>query len=201
MRLAARGDTGRSRTIEAGAGRVCGAGFAASARRALALALAAIPLVGAATVAAAVPTDSAATEAEAGTAPAPAIAPRGLRGDPQAHILSEIARARSAAIERATPLERGRRIFAATGGCTCHTNFPAEGPDAPSLAGGRALETPFGTYYSTNITPDRETGIGSWDLDDFTRAMREGLSPGGEHYFPVFPIRRSPASPTPTSPT
>lgn len=84
-------------------------------------------------------------------------------------------------------LAKGRRIFAATGGCTCHTNFPGEGEEAPSLAGGRALETPFGVFYSTNITPDDETGIGRWSEADFVRAMREGLSPEGEHYFPVFP--------------
>jgi mono/diheme cytochrome c family protein len=84
-------------------------------------------------------------------------------------------------------IDRGRRIFEATGGCTCHTNFPSEGEDAPPLAGGRALETPFGVYYSTNITPDRETGIGGWSDADFVRAMREGLSPSGDHYFPVFP--------------
>jgi len=93
--------------------------------------------------------------------------------------------------ESAAPPERehprGRRIFAATGGCTCHTNYPGEGDTAPELAGGRALETPFGIFYSTNITPDRETGIGDWSLDDFVRAMREGLSPVGQHYFPVFP--------------
>jgi len=84
-------------------------------------------------------------------------------------------------------LVRGRRIFEASGGCTCHTNYPGEGQDAPELAGGRALETPFGVFYSTNITPDVETGIGDWTDADFIRAMREGLSPTGEHYFPVFP--------------
>lgn len=55
------------------------------------------------------------------------------------------------------------------------------------LAGGRALETPFGVYYSTNITPDDETGLGRWSDADFVRAMREGLAPDGSHYFPVFP--------------
>jgi len=84
-------------------------------------------------------------------------------------------------------IERGRRVFEATGGCTCHTNYPGEGESAPALAGGRALETPFGVYYSTNITSDDETGIGEWSEADFERAMREGLSPAGEHYFPVFP--------------
>lgn len=84
-------------------------------------------------------------------------------------------------------IDRGRRVFEATGGCTCHTNHPGEGESAPALAGGRALETPFGVYYSTNITPESETGIGDWSDVDFRRAMREGLSPAGEHYFPVFP--------------
>jgi mono/diheme cytochrome c family protein len=91
-----------------------------------------------------------------------------------------IARAEAAAV-------RGERVFRATGGCTCHTNYPGEGAEAPPLAGGRALETPFGVYYSTNITRDVETGIGDWSDADFIRAMREGLSPEGEHYFPVFP--------------
>ncbi len=113
--------------------------------------------------------------------------PRGLRGDPSAHVVSEIARGKTTRLGRATPVDRGRRIFAATGGCTCHTNYPGEGNEAPELAGGRALETPFGIYYSTNITPDRETGIGGWSGEDFARAMREGVSPSGEHYFPVFP--------------
>ncbi len=83
--------------------------------------------------------------------------------------------------------ENGRRMFQATGGCTCHTNYPGEGEGAPMLAGGRAMETPFGVFYSTNITPDAETGIGRWSTADFVRAMREGLSPEGEHYFPTFP--------------
>jgi mono/diheme cytochrome c family protein len=88
---------------------------------------------------------------------------------------------------RLPDLEAGKRVFASTGGCTCHTNYPGEAENAPALAGGRALETPFGVYYSTNITSDPETGIGAWSDEDFIRAMREGLSPEGEHYFPVFP--------------
>ena len=75
--------------------------------------------------------------------------PQGLRGDPAAHVLSEIARAKTTRLGPVTAVERGRRIFAATGGCTCHTNYPGEGDEAPELAGGRALETPFGIFYST----------------------------------------------------
>jgi len=83
--------------------------------------------------------------------------------------------------------ERGEAVFRATGGCTCHTDYDEEGDDAPWLAGGRPLSTPFGTYYSTNITPDPGTGIGSFDERDFLLAMQQGLAPDGSHYFPVFP--------------
>lgn len=79
---------------------------------------------------------------------------------------------------------RGEYVFQAAAGCSCHTDVPNDGP---FLAGGRALETPFGTFYSPNITPHPETGIGDWTEDDFVRAMTEGVSPEGEHYFPVFP--------------
>jgi len=82
---------------------------------------------------------------------------------------------------------RGEAVLRAAGGCTCHTNYPGEGDDAPELAGGRGLETPFGTFYSTNITPHRKTGIGTWSDADFLRAMTEGRAPDRSHYFPVFP--------------
>jgi mono/diheme cytochrome c family protein len=55
------------------------------------------------------------------------------------------------------------------------------------LAGGYALKTDFGTFYSPNITPDKETGIGNWSDEDFIRALQQGISPQGEHYFPSFP--------------
>lgn len=82
------------------------------------------------------------------------------------------------------PVDRGRAVLEAAGGCSCHTDFDGEGPP---LAGGRPLATPFGSYYSTNITPDVETGIGAWSDADFVRAMREGRAPDGSAYFPVFP--------------
>lgn len=86
------------------------------------------------------------------------------------------------------PVARGEYIFNAAGCLGCHT-VPKTGE---RLAGGRALKTPFGTFYSPNITPDRETGIGGWSEADFVRAMREGKAPDGSAYFPVFPIPRSP---------
>ncbi|HSF17939.1 MAG TPA: cytochrome c [Vicinamibacteria bacterium] len=83
-----------------------------------------------------------------------------------------------------TAIERGEYVFRAAGGCTCHHD-PASA--SISLAGGRPIATPFGTIYSTNITPDDETGIGGWSSPDFMRAMRKGESPEGEPYYPVFP--------------
>ena len=58
---------------------------------------------------------------------------------------------------------------------------------ALTFAGGRALATPFGTFYSPNITPDADTGIGRWTDAQFLRALREGVRPDGANYFPVFP--------------
>ena len=77
---------------------------------------------------------------------------------------------------------RGRYLVAAGDCAACHT---AEG--GKPFAGGRAVPTPFGTIYSTNITPDPDTGIGRWNSDDFYRAMHEGLAPGGRHLYPAFP--------------
>jgi mono/diheme cytochrome c family protein len=71
------------------------------------------------------------------------------------------------------------------GGCeNCHTDRDASGP---VLAGGRKLVTPHGTFLTPNITPDRETGIGAWSAADFVRALRDGRSPAGAHYYPAFP--------------
>ncbi|WAP68803.1 molybdopterin cofactor-binding domain-containing protein [Jiella pelagia] len=82
----------------------------------------------------------------------------------------------------AETLERGR-ILAALGDCAvCHT-----APGSATNAGGRAIETPFGTVFSTNITPDPETGIGGWSYPAFARAMREGVSRDGRHLYPAFP--------------
>jgi len=79
---------------------------------------------------------------------------------------------------------RGEQVFRAAGGCSCHTDLDNDGP---WLAGGRALRTSYGTFYASNITPDTVTGIGAWTVLDFIRAMREGRSPDGVHYYPAFP--------------
>ena len=81
-------------------------------------------------------------------------------------------------------ITKGKYLVHAGGCITCHTE-EAEG--AVPLAGGYALESPFGTFYAPNITPDKETGIGNWSDEDFVRAFRDGLNPDGDAYFPAFP--------------
>ncbi len=81
-------------------------------------------------------------------------------------------------------LKRGEYLLRAGGCISCHTDV--KGGGAP-LAGGRALKTPFGTFYPPNITPDVESGIGAWSDADFVRALRRGVRPDGAHYFPAFP--------------
>jgi len=77
---------------------------------------------------------------------------------------------------------RGEYLVHAGGCVSCHT---AKGGEP--FAGGRALATPFGTFYSPNITPDRDTGIGAWTDAQFLAALRTGVRPDGAFYFPVFP--------------
>ena len=81
--------------------------------------------------------------------------------------------------------EKGKFIFHASGGCSCHNADTKN--DGAFLAGGRPINTPGGTFFVTHMTPDPATGIGKWSDEDFIRAMTKGLSPEGNHYFPVFP--------------
>jgi len=82
----------------------------------------------------------------------------------------------------AAMLAAGARIVALGDCMVCHT---AQG--GATYAGGLGLKTPFGTIYSTNITPDPGTGIGRWSLPAFTRALREGVSRDGHLLYPAFP--------------
>jgi mono/diheme cytochrome c family protein len=80
--------------------------------------------------------------------------------------------------------KRGQYLTKAGGCLACHTE---DRKDAVPFAGGRALKTPFGTFYGPNITPHPEAGLGRWSEADFIRAMRLGERPDGAHYFPAFP--------------
>jgi mono/diheme cytochrome c family protein len=86
---------------------------------------------------------------------------------------------------RTPNMENGRVLFYA-GGCTsCHA--VPNNDDKLRLGGGYALKSPFGTFHVPNISSHKQDGIGSWTTADFIRAMREGVSPDGRHYYPAFP--------------
>ncbi len=79
-------------------------------------------------------------------------------------------------------IERGKQL-AALGNCAvCHTT-----ENGVANAGGLAIETPFGTIYTTNITPDIDTGIGAWSYPAFERSVRKGIHRDGRHLYPAFP--------------
>jgi mono/diheme cytochrome c family protein len=82
-------------------------------------------------------------------------------------------------------LDNGKTLFNAGGCPSCHA--VPEQDDRLKLAGGLGLKTPFGTFYAPNISPHPRDGIGAWTATDFVRAMREGVSPTGSHYYPAFP--------------
>jgi mono/diheme cytochrome c family protein len=79
-------------------------------------------------------------------------------------------------------IERGRYLAVVADCAGCHT-----APGGPPFAGGLALQTPFGTLVTPNITPDRETGIGSWTDEEFVAAMHEGRGRGGMRLYPAMP--------------
>ena len=77
------------------------------------------------------------------------------------------------------------QYLAKAGGCAgCHTD---SNPGSAPYAGGRALDTPFGTFFGPNLTPHNESGLGKWAAADFARAIRKGERPDGTHYYPAFP--------------
>ena len=87
-----------------------------------------------------------------------------------------------AASEMAATPEQGRYLAAAGDCVSCHTR-----PGGAPFAGGLPFTTPLGTIYSSNITPDTQTGIGSWSAADLRLAMQRGVARNGSHLFPVFP--------------
>ena len=78
-------------------------------------------------------------------------------------------------------LQRGRYLINAGGCISCH-----EG-EAGGLSGGMAIESPFGVFYASNITPDADTGTGGWSATDYVRAIKHGRNPQGNFYYPAFP--------------
>ena len=95
--------------------------------------------------------------------------------------------ARLIAVARPDPdaVKRGEYLFNAAGCLGCHTDKERGGA---RLAGGKPIPSVFGTFSSRNITPDPVAGIGHWSEADFLYAMRAGISPEGEYFFPTFPF-------------
>jgi mono/diheme cytochrome c family protein len=82
-------------------------------------------------------------------------------------------------------LANGRTMFLIGGCSSCHA--VPEQENATRLAGGLALNSPFGVFYVPNISPDKKDGIGGWSEAQFVTAMTRGTSPAGEHLYPAFP--------------
>ena len=100
-------------------------------------------------------------------------------------LLAVVALGRQPASANPTEIARGKYVFAATGGCGCHTE---PGKNRVLNAGARKFEGPFGTVYSTNLTSDRETGLGGWSDEQIVAAIRLGRRPNGERILPVHPF-------------
>ena len=82
---------------------------------------------------------------------------------------------------------KGRHLFYASGCASCHAAPGAKGDDKLKLSGGLGLESPFGTFYASNISPDPTHGIGGWTAEQFATALTAGVAPDGSFYYPVFP--------------
>ena len=83
----------------------------------------------------------------------------------------------------ASVLAKGEYLARAGDCIACHT-----APEGKLFAGGRAMPTPFGTLYASNITPDEETGIGVWNADQFYATMHTGRFPDGGLLYPAMPF-------------
>ena len=92
----------------------------------------------------------------------------------------------ASALAAHTPnLDNGKTMFLIGGCASCHAT-PGQ-DDKTRLGGGFGLKSPFGTFYTPNISPDPNDGIGKWTEANFVTAMVKGTSPDGRHYFPAFP--------------
>ncbi|WP_136644503.1 c-type cytochrome [Tabrizicola sp. YIM 78059] len=113
---------------------------------------------------------------------------------------------------------RGEQVFWAAGCASCHMAEGARGEAQLVLSGGQRFPSDFGTFIAPNISQDPVHGIGGWSLLDLANALKRGVSPGGEHYYPALPytsyarmrmqdvadlyafLRTLPADPTPSKP-
>ena len=101
-------------------------------------------------------------------------------------IITTPATVPASALRPYTPdLANGKVMFYAGGCASCHASTGQRDPTR--LGGGLALESPFGTFYAPNISPDRDDGIGRWNEANFITALWKGTSPHRQHFYPAFP--------------
>ena len=86
--------------------------------------------------------------------------------------------------EQAKRIKHGEYLVKIGDCAACHTGLE---PGRATFSGGLGINTPFGKFYTPNITADKETGIGKWSDDDFVKTMHRGVAPGWKFLFPVFP--------------
>lgn len=84
--------------------------------------------------------------------------------------------------DKAKLIKRGKYLAAVADCAACH-----QSPDGAPYAGGHPIETPFGVIYGTNITPDKETGIGNYTSADFYHAVVDGVRADGKRVYPAMP--------------
>lgn len=109
-----------------------------------------------------------------------------VKGAALAAVLATLAGtqpSRAAPDAAADPVARGAYLVTAGDCAACHT-----APGGQRFAGGRPLPTPYGTIFTPNITPDRDTGIGTWTDADFYHALHDGIGKNGEYLYPAFPF-------------
>jgi len=109
----------------------------------------------------------------------------GTRASFRMVVLAALTAAPTAALAETSDdaiVERGAYLARAGNCVSCHSR-----PDGAKFAGGVAIKSPFGTMYSTNITPDPDTGIGNWTEEDFAKALRQGIRKDGAHLYPSMP--------------
>ena len=97
-------------------------------------------------------------------------------------MLAAPATAQAAGAPDYASVEAGRTQAILADCIGCHT-----APGGKPFAGGRVLETPFGKLAAPNITPDEDTGLGKWSRQEFIRAVKAGIDPGGRHLYPAMP--------------
>ena len=88
-------------------------------------------------------------------------------------------------LDQGGDVERGRQVFYAGGCASCHAT-PGQ-DDRLKLGGGVEMPSPFGSFFTPNISPHPADGIGRWSVADLANAMMAGVSPDGSHYYPSFP--------------